>query len=82
MKTITNQSEITALLPDFAQTILEDGGNGETIEHGHLALDEENETTARVIYLLPDDGKYDQDSGEFLGDWNAHIIRMEIDEED
>jgi hypothetical protein len=80
MKTIIKQSEILAMLPDFSQTILEDGGNGETIEHGHLNLGGDNETTARVIYLLPADGKYDQESGEFLGDWNAHIVRIEIDE--
>jgi hypothetical protein len=81
MKTITEQSAILALLPDFSQTILEDGGNGETIEHGHLNLGDDNECKARVIYALPADGKYDQDSGEFLGDWNAHIVRMEIDQE-
>ena len=79
MKTTTDQTEILDLLPDFAQTILENGDNGEIIEHGHLTLGEENETTARVIYLLPADGKYDQDTGEFLGDWNEHIVRMEID---
>lgn len=82
MKTITEQSAILALLPDFSQTILEDGGNGEIIEHGHLSLDEDTECKARVIYALPADGKYDQDSGEFLGDWNAYIVRMEIDQED
>lgn len=80
MKTITEQSAILALLPDFSQSILEDAGNGETIEHGHLNI--EKECTARVIYALPTDGKYDQDSGEFLGDWNAYIVRMEIDHED
>ena len=82
MKTTTNQTEILAMLPDFCQAFLEDGGDGETIEHGHLNLNEENETTARVIYLLPADGKYDQDSGEFLGDWNAHIVRMEINSDE
>jgi hypothetical protein len=81
MKTITEQSAILALLPDFSQTILEDGGNGETVEHGFLNQGEESESKARVIYTLPADGKYDQDSGEFLGDWNAHIVRMEIDED-
>lgn len=73
MKTITEKSAILALLSNFSQTILEDGENGETIEHGRLG-----DTTARVIYALPADGKRDQDSGEYLGDWNAHIVRMEI----
>jgi len=80
MKIINDQAAIAALLPNFSQTILEEGQNGETIENGFLNQEEENESTARVIYALPADGKYDQESGEFLGDWNAHIIRMEIDE--
>lgn len=78
MKTITDTSAIRAMLPGFTQTIIEDGSNGETIEHGHVNLGGD-EATARVIYSLPEEG-YDQD-GEFLGDWEAHIVRMEIDEE-
>jgi DNA-binding HxlR family transcriptional regulator len=81
MKTITDQTEILALLPDFTQTILENGSDGETVEHGFLNQGEENETPARVIYALPADGKRDQETGEFIGEWNAHIVRMEIDRE-
>lgn len=77
MKTITDKNDIAALLPRFTQTILEAGKDGETIEHGHLGDD-----TARLFYLLPEDGNRDEETGEFLGDWTAHIVRMEIDEPD
>lgn len=81
MTTITEKNEIAALLPNFSQTILEEGQNGETIENGFLTQGEE-ESTARVIYALPTDGNYDRESGEFLGDWNEHIVRIEIDQEE
>lgn len=78
MQIITDDSEILALLPAFSQTVLEEGVNGETVEHGFLNQGDD-ESTARIIYALPPDGKYD-DSGEFLGNWDDHIIRMEIDD--
>jgi hypothetical protein len=76
---ITNIDLIIDLMDTFSQTMLEDGGNGETIENGHVEISSDDRATARVIYVLPSDGKYDQESGEFLGDWNKHILRMEIE---
>lgn len=81
MKTITDTDIIIDLMDNFSQTIIEDGSNGETIEHGHLDLGGDDETTARCIYRLPADGSFDSESVEFLGDWNDHIVGLEIDEE-
>lgn len=80
MTTITEELDILALLPNFSQTILEEGHNGETIEHGHVRIDGA-EMTARVAYAIPEDGEYDRESGEYLGNWEDHILRMEIDDE-
>jgi hypothetical protein len=79
MKTITDTNLIIALMDSFSQTILENGANGETIENGHLQISSDDRVAARVIYALPADGKYDQETEEFLGEWNDHIVRMEID---
>lgn len=82
MKTVTDKTEILAMLPEFCQTIFEPGRDGETIEHGHINPGDDNETTARVIYALPADGEYYDEDGAFIGDWNDHIVRMEIDSEE
>lgn len=75
---ITDTDIIIDLINNFSQTITEDGSAGETVEKGHIEIMDDR-VTARVIYALPADGEYDQESGEFLGDWNDHIVRMEID---
>jgi hypothetical protein len=75
MTTITDTTKIRSLLPSFEQTILSPGGHKETVEHGFI-----NKTAARIIYQLPATGNYDSETGEFLGNWEAHIIRMEIDD--
>lgn len=80
MTTITEELDILALLKSFSQTIIEDGHNGETIENGHVRIEDEF-FRARIIYELPEDGEYDRESGEYLGNWEDHILRMEIDDE-
>lgn len=75
MTTITDTAKIRALLPSFAQTILSEGSNNETVEHGFI-----NQTAARIIYQLPTTGNYDSETGEFLGNSEAYITRMEIDD--
>jgi hypothetical protein len=73
MKTITNQSEIATALANFSPLVMEQVDSGEWRESGTI-----NGSSARVFYTLPDDAPTDED-GEFLGEWNAHIVRVEID---
>jgi hypothetical protein len=77
MTTITDTTKIRSLLPSFEQTILSPGGNKETVEHGFI-----NQTAARIIYQLPATGNDYSETGEFLGNWEDHIIRIEIDDEE
>lgn len=75
MTTITDTTKIRGLLPSFAQTILSKGAHNEIVEHGFI-----NQTAARIIYQLPTTGNYDSESGEFLGNLETCILRMEIDD--